>query len=128
MIDASGTAWVKDRVYIPEGYQLESCKVFEKKNESIIAESEAPIDIAIKKEGRNVYAIILQRPRTGIFLLRVEAASESPLPRRGGLPLVRSSSAHEFPYAVIWRGVVQRKNYSGLFGSRNTWNRCGAGD
>lgn len=111
LIDASGTAWVKDRVYIPEGYQLESCKVFEKKNESTIAESEAPIDIAIKKkEGRNVYAIILQYPRTGIFLLRVEAASELPLPRRGGLPLVRSSSAHEFPYAVIWRGIVQRKN------------------
>ncbi|MDA7937606.1 hypothetical protein N9B71_00950 [Pirellulales bacterium] len=107
-IDANGTAWVKDSVSIPEGYQLESCKVFEKKNGSFITENEVPFDISIEEGEQNVFTLILQQPRTGTFLLRVQAGSDSRLPRKGVLPLIRSSSASGFPYAVIWRGAVQR--------------------
>ena len=93
---------------IPEGYQLESCKVFEKKNGSFITENEVPFDISIEEGEQNVFTLILQQPRTGTFLLRVQAGSDSRLPRKGVLPLIHSSSASGFPYAVIWRGAVQR--------------------
>jgi len=108
-IDANGVAWVKDSFSIPEGYQLESCKLFEKGNGSGVSPGEeVPFDIFIEEGERNVFTLILQQPRTGNFLLRVQAGSDSRLPRKGALPLVCSSSASGFPYGVIWRGAVQR--------------------
>ncbi len=108
-IDANGVAWVKDSFSIPDGYQLESCKVFEKENgTSVSAEDEVPVDIFIEEVEQNVFTLILQQPRTGNFLLRVQAGSEARLPRKGALPLVRSSSALGFPYGVVWRSAVQR--------------------
>ena len=108
-IDANGVSWIKDRFSIPEGYQLESCKVFEKENGSgISSENEVPFDIFIEEGEQNAFTLILQQPRTGTFLLRIQAGSDSRLPRTGVLPLIRSSSASGFPYGVIWRGTVQR--------------------
>ena len=108
-IDANGGVWVKDSFSIPEGYQLESCKVFEKGNGSGISSgNEVPFDIFIEEGEQNVFTLILQQPRTGTFLLRVQAGSDSRLPRKGALPLVRSSSTSGFPYGVIWRAAIQR--------------------
>jgi len=109
-IDSSQTAWIKDRVSIPDGYRLESCQVFENKKVSTSSQKERPLDIFLLKEKQNVYRVVLQQPRSGIFLLRVQATSNARLPRKGVLPLVQSASAVGFPYSVIWRDVGQRDN------------------
>ena len=107
-IDSSQTAWIKDRVSIPAGYRLESCQVFEKKNVTTSLQKERPLDIFLQKEKQGVYGLVFQQPRPGIFLLRVQATSNARLPRKGILPLVRSASAVDLPYSLIWRGIGQR--------------------
>ena len=64
----------------------------------------------MQKEERNVYGLLLQQPRSGVFLLRVQASSNERLPQKGVLPLVQSASASDFPYSVIWQGAAQRVN------------------
>ncbi len=109
-IDSSETAWVKDRIRIPEGYRLESCRVFEKENSRTGLRDQRSLDISLQKKEQDTYELILQQPRSGIFLLRVQASSNERLPRKGVLPLVQSASASDFPYSVIWRGAAQRVN------------------
>lgn len=109
-IDSSQTAWIKDRVSIPKGYRLESCQVFEKKSVTTSLQNERPLDIFLQKEKQGVYGVVLQQPRPGIFILRVQATSNAHLPRKGVLPLVRSVSAIDFPYSLVWRDVGRRSN------------------
>ena len=109
-IDSTETAWVKDHIRIPEGYRLESCHVFEKENSRNGLQNQPSLDISLQKEERNVYVLLLQQPRSGVFLLRVQASSNERLPQKGVLPLVQSASASDFPYSVIWQGAAQRVN------------------
>ena len=109
-IDSSQTVWLKDRISIPKGYRLEACQVFEKKSGSTSLQNECPLDISLQKEKQDAYGLTLQQPRSGIFLLRVQASSNGQLRRKGVLPLVQSASASDFPYSVIWGGGDQRAN------------------
>lgn len=109
-IDSSEMAWAEDHITIPEGYRLESCYVFEKDDWQSSTKDEQLLDISLQKKERNTYRVVLQQPRSGVFLLRIQASSDSRLPEKGILPLVRSSSASNFPYAVIWGGLSQRSN------------------
>ena len=105
------TAWVKDHIRIPEGYRLESCHVFEKGNSRTGLQNQQSLDISLQKEERNVYGLLLQQPRSGSFLLRVQASSNERLPQKGVLPLVQSASASDFPYSVIWRRCCSASQY-----------------
>ncbi len=109
-IDSSEAAWVKDQIRIPEGYRLESCRVFDKENSRTGLQNQQSLDISLQREERNVFGLLLQQPRSGIFLLRVQASINERFPQKGVLPLVHSASASAFPYSVIWRGAAQRAN------------------
>ena len=109
-INSSETAWLKDHIRIPKGYRLESCQVFEKENSRTGLQNQQSLDVSLYREEQNVYGLLLQQPRSGIFLLRVQASSNERLPKKGVLPLVQSASTSDFPYSVIWRGTAQRAN------------------
>ena len=109
-IDSSEMAWAEDHITIPEGYRLESCYVFEKDDWQSSPEDDRILDISVQKKDRNTYGVVLQQPRSGVFLLRIQASSDTRLPGNGILPLVQSSSALNFPYSVIWGSLSQRAN------------------
>jgi hypothetical protein len=83
-IDSSETAWLKDYIRIPKGYRLESCQVFEKENSRTGLQNQQSLDVSLYREEQNVYGLLLQQPRSGIFLLRVQASSNERLPKKGG--------------------------------------------
>ena len=82
-IDSGETAWLEDHIRIPKGYRLEACQVFEKENSRTGLQNQQSLDISVHREEQNVYGLLLQQPRSGIFLLRVQASSNKRLPKRG---------------------------------------------
>ncbi len=102
MIDARATVWVEDRLRIPAGFEIESCELSEQPETSEAAAAGQPVDLVRTAEPSGSQRLVIQRPRPGRYLLRLEARRGRRLPVAGPVPLVSSELAAGLPYSVLW--------------------------
>ena len=102
MIDARATVWVEDRLRIPAGFEIESCQLSEQPETGEAAAVGQPVDLVRTAEPSGSQRLVIQRPRSGRYLLRLEARRGRRLPGTGPVPLVFSELTAGLPYSVIW--------------------------
>jgi len=102
MIDARATVWVEDRLRIPAGFEIESCQLSEQPETGEAAAAGQPVDLVRTTEPSGSQRLVIQRPRPGRYLLRLEARRGRRLPVTGPVPLVSSELAAGLPYSVLW--------------------------
>jgi len=107
-IDARSTVWVEDQLSVPEGFEIETCQLSEQPETGDAAVIGSPVDLVRTAGAPGSQRLVLQRPRLGRYLLRLEARRGSPLPAAGPLPLVRSTIAGTLPYSVLWADAAGR--------------------
>ena len=101
-IDAVSSVWAEDSLQIPNGFEIESCQLFQRPDDTEAADVGPAVDLVLRREKAGRRRLVLQRPRPGRYLLRLKARRSEPLPKAGPLPLVRSEVAAALPYSVIW--------------------------
>ena len=106
MIDARSTVWVEDRLRIPAGFEIESCLLSEQPETSDAAAAGRSVDLVRTPEPSGSQRLVIQRPRPGRYLLRLDARRSNRLPDAGPVPLVFSESAAGLPYSVIWSAAA----------------------
>lgn len=84
----------------------------------------APVDVAVMRRSQTRIDVVVQRPRSGRFRLRVDARLPGPPATRGRMPLARAMLPGEVPLVVTWlaesgqavevSGAVPRTITSGL--------------
>mgnify|MGYP001557406931 CR=1 FL=1 len=102
VIDARATVWVEDRLRVPEGFEIEACQLSEQQETGDAAVAGRPVDLVRTAGSSGSQRLVLQRPRPGRYLLRLEARRGRPLPAAGPLPLISSEVAATLPYSVLW--------------------------
>lgn len=118
-IESASTPLTEIPVDLPEDCVVDRVVVEREADDQAV-----PVDVAVMRRSATRIAVVVQRPRSGRFRLRVDARLPGPPAARGRLPLARAVLPGEVPLVLTWlaeggrgvevSGAVPRSVTSGL--------------
>lgn len=118
-IESTSAPLAEIPIDLPEGCVVDRVLVEREADDQAV-----PVDIAVMRRSATRIAVVVQRPRSGRFRLRVDARLPGPPAARGRVPLARAVLPGEVPLVLTWlaeggrgvevSGAVPRSVTSGL--------------